>query len=109
MARLAKERRTGPEGKPSSQKSPWRAVVGSRPGVEPHRQPGQYDTTDNFLTFFFILQVFIQYSKYISIVFIIFLHVLCRIYFCFFRAWSGGTSIQRCSASRRVRGIYIVV
>ncbi|KYM77796.1 hypothetical protein ALC53_11807 [Atta colombica] len=32
VARLAKERRTGPEGKPSSQKSPWRAVVGSRPG-----------------------------------------------------------------------------
>ncbi|CAD6229960.1 GSCOCG00006662001-RA-CDS, partial [Cotesia congregata] len=41
VARLAKERRTGPEGKPSSQKSPWRAVVGSRPGVGPHPQPGR--------------------------------------------------------------------
>ena len=33
VARLAKERRTGPGGKPSSQKSPRRAVVGSRLGA----------------------------------------------------------------------------
>ncbi|KZC06553.1 hypothetical protein WN55_10464 [Dufourea novaeangliae] len=41
-ARLAKERRTGPEGKPSSQKSPWRAVVGSRPGVDGISSLGKY-------------------------------------------------------------------
>lgn len=67
VTRLAKERRTGPEGKPSSQKSPWRAVVGSRPGVGPHWQPGQYDPTHNFCTFFFhfsiILQCFFNVSR----------------------------------------------
>ena len=31
MSRLPKERRTGPGGKPSRQKSPCRAVVGSHP------------------------------------------------------------------------------
>lgn len=33
VARLAKEGRTGPGGKPSSQKPPCQAVVGSRLGV----------------------------------------------------------------------------
>ena len=47
-ARLAKERRTGPGGKPSSQKSPCWAVVGSRPGVGAEWQPDQQSQTDNF-------------------------------------------------------------
>ncbi|KAG5874096.1 hypothetical protein JTB14_005893 [Gonioctena quinquepunctata] len=40
--RSAKERRIGPGGKPSSQKSPRRAVVGSRLGVGTLCQPDQY-------------------------------------------------------------------
>jgi len=39
-ARLDKERRIGPGGKPSNQKSPCGAVVGSRPGVGTKQQPG---------------------------------------------------------------------
>ena len=38
-ARLDKERRIGPGGKLSSQKSPCGAVVGSRPGVGTKKQP----------------------------------------------------------------------
>ena len=45
-ARLVKERRNGPGGKPSSQKSPCWAVVGSRPGVGAEWQPDQQSQTD---------------------------------------------------------------
>ena len=46
VARLAKERRNGPGGKLSSQKSPCWAVVGSRPGVGAKWQPDQQSQTD---------------------------------------------------------------
>lgn len=50
-ARLAKEGRIGPGGKPSSQKSPCWAVVGSRPGVGAGWQPDQHSQTDIFFFF----------------------------------------------------------
>lgn len=56
-ARLAKERRNGPGGKLSSQKSPCWAVVGSRPGVGAEWQPDQQSQTGNF---FFNKKLFLK-------------------------------------------------
>ena len=51
VARLSKEVRTGPGGRPSSQKYPCRAVVGSRLRTVVTEQPVQYRGTKFFSYF----------------------------------------------------------
>ena len=61
VSRLSKEGRTGPGGKPSRQKSPCHAVVGSHPWVGPCWQPGWYNQTRFFSFFFFFPLFFLCY------------------------------------------------
>ena len=58
--RLSKEGRTGPGWKHSRQKSPFSAVVGSRPWIGTGWQPVQYNGTQSFFFFFILFPYFFK-------------------------------------------------
>ena len=64
ISRLSQEGRTGPGGKPSRQKSPCRAVVGSHPWMGVRWQPDRYSRTWRLLFGFILKSSFIYGNNF---------------------------------------------